>query len=167
MSKNELVSIIIPNYNHARYLADAIESALAQTYKPCEVIVLDDGSTDNSFEVAMHFGDHIRYIRQENRGLAPARNAAIRAGSGKYIALLDADDMYEPGFVAASIAALNANHSAQGVYTGYSFIDQHDRRLAQQETRVLLPSQLHQSFSTAIFWCLPVSFSSASCYLAE
>lgn len=72
--KNPLVSVVIPNYNHARFLGDAIRSVLNQDYRNFEVIVVDDGSTDNSGEVAAVFGDSIRYIYQTNAGLSAARN---------------------------------------------------------------------------------------------
>src|SRR6476661_4776701 len=91
-----LVSILIPNFNHAPYLGDAIGSVLAQSYDNVEVIVIDDGSTDASRAVAARFGNRIRYIWQENRGLSAARNRGIRAATGEYIGLLDADDLYEP-----------------------------------------------------------------------
>ena len=165
MSRNELVSIIIPNYNHARYLGEAIESVIAQTYAPREIIVLDDGSTDNSREVAAHFDDYIQYVRQENRGLAPARNAAIRLARGKYIALLDADDMLEPDFIASAIAALRANSNAQGVYTGYSFIDQHSNPLPQSEGRVLPPNELHHALLFNNFLVPACVFMERDCYM--
>lgn len=165
MIGNELVSIIIPNYNHARYLGDAIESALAQSYSPREVIVLDDGSTDNSREVAMHFSGHIDYIRQENRGLAPARNTALHAAGGKYVALLDADDAYEPHFVERAVDALRSNPSARGVYTGYSFIDQNNRPLPQVETRVLPAQELHKALLFNNFLVPTCVFIERECYL--
>ena len=94
---NPLISIIIPTYNHARFVVFAVESALAQTYADREVIVVDDGSTDNTREVLSSYTDRIRYIHQENRGLSAARNAGIRAAQGAFIAILDADDVWLPG----------------------------------------------------------------------
>ncbi|MFN8445496.1 MAG: glycosyltransferase [Caldilineaceae bacterium] len=165
MIENELVSIIIPNYNHARYLGDAIESALAQSYTPREVIVLDDGSTDNSREVAMHFSGYIDYIHQENRGLAPARNAAIRAATGKYVALLDADDAYEKHFVGRAVDALRSQPTARGVYTGYSFIDQKNHPLPQLETRVLPAKELHKALLFNNFLVPACVFVERDCYV--
>src|SRR5215207_1739222 len=100
------VSFVIPNYNHARYLGQAIESALAQTYPNTEVIVVDDGSTDDSRSVAAGFCDRIRYIYQRNAGLSAARNTGVRAALGEYIALLDADDLVEPAYAERLLAAL-------------------------------------------------------------
>ncbi len=89
-----LVSVIIPCYNQAHFLAQAIQSALDQDYPAVEVIVVNDGSPDHTREVAARFGDRIVYIEQENRGLSAARNRGIRAARGRYIAFLDSDDIY-------------------------------------------------------------------------
>src|SRR4051812_9458515 len=74
-----LVSVVIPNFNHAQYLGAAIASVLTQSYPNIEIIVVDDGSTDDSRAVAARYGNRIRYIWQENRGLSAARNTGIRA----------------------------------------------------------------------------------------
>lgn len=91
------ISVVIPTYNHARFLAQAIESALAQTLAPHEVIVVDDGSTDATTEVLSRFGTIIRVIRQHNSGVSMARNAGAFAATGEYLAFLDADDEWLPG----------------------------------------------------------------------
>jgi glycosyltransferase involved in cell wall biosynthesis len=93
-----LVSVIIPAYNAGRYIKEAVDSALAQTYKNCEVVVVDDGSTDNTRQVLAPYIDagKIKYIYQENKGLAGARNTGIKNSSGEYITLLDADDIFLP-----------------------------------------------------------------------
>ena len=109
---NPLVSIIIPNYNHARYLGDAVHSVLNQDYQNFEIIVVDDGSTDNSREVARQFGEKIHYIYQENAGLSAARNTGIRVAKGSLIGVLDADDMYEPTFISTLVAVLESNPNA-------------------------------------------------------
>lgn len=90
-------SVIIPSYGQAKYLREAIESALAQSYnKPYEVIVIDDGSIDGSYEIAREYVPHIRVIRQTNRGLASARNTGIMNAKGDWIVPLDADDIMYP-----------------------------------------------------------------------
>jgi glycosyltransferase involved in cell wall biosynthesis len=94
-----LVSVIIPNYNHTRFIPGAIQSVLAQTYSRYEIIVVDDGSTDDSREVVARFGEKVRYIWQENQGLAGARNTGIRAAGGELIGLLDADDEWHPNYL--------------------------------------------------------------------
>lgn len=89
-----LISVIIPVYNCDRYLSETIESVLKQTYPPSEIIIVDDGLTDKSAEVAKSFGDLIKYKYQNNSGAAVARNTGIKIAKGEYIAFLDADDLW-------------------------------------------------------------------------
>lgn len=93
-----LVSVIIPSYNMARYVGEAIESVLAQTYKNYELIVVDDGSTDNTAEVVKKYlkPQAVSYIHKENKGISVARNTGIKASRGEFIAFLDADDIWLP-----------------------------------------------------------------------
>lgn len=91
------VSVIIPCYNQGMFLAEAIQSIIDQDYSDKEIIVVDDGSTDNTRDVVLRFKDKIMYIRQDNKGVARARNIGIQASSGDYIAFLDADDVALPG----------------------------------------------------------------------
>ena len=90
-----LVSVIIPCYNQAHFLSEAIESVLAQTHPSFEIIVIDDGSTDNTSEVAARFPS-VRCIRQQNQGLPAARNSGLRAARGSYLVFLDSDDRLLP-----------------------------------------------------------------------
>lgn len=90
------VSIVIPTFNRALLVGKAIESVLAQTYQDFEVIVVDDGSTDNTAEELARFGDRICLIQQTNKGVSAARNTGIRAARGKWIAFLDSDDQWIP-----------------------------------------------------------------------
>jgi glycosyltransferase involved in cell wall biosynthesis len=95
------VSVVIPNYNYGRFLPEAVESVLAQTY-PCEeIIVVDDGSTDDSLEILKIYEERrgVKVIRQKNRGVGAARNAGARASTGDLIAFLDADDIWFPAKV--------------------------------------------------------------------
>lgn len=89
-----LVSAVIPAYNYAHFVTEAVTSALNQTHQNIEVIVVDDGSTDGTADVLKPFGSRIRYIYQSNRGLSAARNTGIRAARGEWIAFLDADDLW-------------------------------------------------------------------------
>lgn len=90
------VSVIIPTYNRAEYITQAIDSVLAQTYTDYEIIVVDDGSTDNTQEVLEPYMDKITYIYQENTGVSAARNTGICAALGQWIAFLDSDDVWQP-----------------------------------------------------------------------
>ena len=91
------VSVVIPTFNYGRYVGEAIASVLAQTHMDIELVVVDDGSTDNTAEVVGRFPDpRLRYVRQENRGLAGARNTGIRESSAEYIGFLDSDDSWLP-----------------------------------------------------------------------
>lgn len=100
-----LVSIIINNYNYSRYVAEAIESALDQTYPNKEIIVVDDGSTDNSREVISSFGDRITPIYKKNGGQASAFNAGFAKSRGEVICLLDSDDTFLPAKVGKVLEA--------------------------------------------------------------
>ena len=93
--EHPLVSVIIPVYNGGRHLRAALESVFAQTYRPFEVIVVDDGSTDDSSAIAQSFPD-VRYIHQQNQGVAAARNRGIDAARGEFFAFLDQDDLWTP-----------------------------------------------------------------------
>ncbi|MCK5687171.1 glycosyltransferase, partial [bacterium] len=101
------VSVIIPAFNAEKFICDAIESVLQQTYKGYEIIVVDDGSTDNTASLLNNYGKAIKYIRQENKGLAIARNVAIQNSQGEYIALLDADDLFSPNRLARGVDVLD------------------------------------------------------------
>jgi len=99
------VSVVIPAYNYARFVSAAIESVLAQSYPAVEVIVVDDGSTDNTREVVAAYLPRVRYLHQANAGLPAARNAGIRAASHPFVAFLDADDKWMPDMLAKNMAA--------------------------------------------------------------
>ncbi len=105
------VSVIVPSYNYGRYLGEAIESALAQTLTQIEVIVVDDGSTDNTPEVLSRYADNprVRYVRQENRGLSASRNLGIRLAQSEFVAFLDADDRWKPDKLARQLAQFTGN----------------------------------------------------------
>src|SRR5512145_2898376 len=107
--RRKLASIIIPTYNQARYLPEAIESAIAQTYPALEIIVVDDGSTDETPNLLRAYATQITTLRQENRGLAAARNTGWRAAYGDYLLFLDSDDRILPDKVERHIERLNAN----------------------------------------------------------
>jgi glycosyltransferase involved in cell wall biosynthesis len=103
-----LISCIVPVYNGERYLREALDSIFAQTYRPLEILVADDGSTDRTPGIVAGFGDRVRYLRQENQGPAAARNLGIRAATGNFIAFLDADDLWHPEKLARQMARFQA-----------------------------------------------------------
>lgn len=92
----DLVSVVIPAYNAEKYLREAVDSALAQSYPECEIVVVDDGSTDGTGAILDGYGNRIRVIRQVNSGSAAACNAGVAAATGAWIAFLDADDVWLP-----------------------------------------------------------------------
>lgn len=90
------VSVVIPTYNYGHFVAEALESVLAQTFRPHEIVVVDDGSTDNTREVLAPYMGRVKYIHKKNGGLSAARNTGILAATGDWIALLDSDDTWLP-----------------------------------------------------------------------
>jgi glycosyltransferase involved in cell wall biosynthesis len=111
-----LVTVIIGAYNAERYLAEAIDSVLAQTHPRLELIVVDDGSTDGSGRIAESYGDPVRCIRQENGGMAAARNRAVPEARGSYLSFLDADDRFPPDKLARQLAVFEADPELDVVY---------------------------------------------------
>jgi glycosyltransferase involved in cell wall biosynthesis len=102
------VSVIIPTYNSASYIIEAVESVLNQTYKDFEVIVVDDGSTDNTHTLLEPYLDRIMYRFQENRGESIARNEGIRIAQGEYITFLDSDDWWMPSKLERQVPLMEA-----------------------------------------------------------
>ncbi len=129
--KNPIVSVIIPTYNRAHLIGRAIQSVLNQTYQDLEVIVVDDGSTDNTEEIVKNFSDfRIRYLRhEENRGAAAARNTGIKAARGKYIAFQDSDDEWLPEKLEKQMKVfVNAPEKVGIVYTDMWRITKNKRK---------------------------------------
>jgi glycosyltransferase involved in cell wall biosynthesis len=135
---NPKVSVVIPAYNQAHYLAEAIQSVVNQTFEDYEIIVVDDGSTDDTQLVAQQFEPSIRYIYQDNQGLAGARNTGIQHARGDLIALLDSDDAWLPTFLASMVSLMETKPQAAVCYCGVIYIDSLGRKLPQSgNTRVL------------------------------
>lgn len=126
-----LVSIITPIYNGERYLLEAIESALAQTYQNFELLLVNDGSTDSSAEIIRPFLKDLRiiYIEQKNAGVAAARNTAIKQAKGKYIGFLDQDDLWLNNKLEVQIAALEQDGSIALVHSRQDCIDVHGNKI--------------------------------------
>ena len=133
---SRLVSVVMPAYNCERYIGQAIESVLAQTYSRVELIVVDDGSTDGTAAVARSYGDRLRYVYQENQRQAAARNLGIRLAHGELIALLDADDVWLPEKLTRQVGFWEKNPSLGLVYCMAREIDEEGRPLLERSANL-------------------------------
>src|SRR5690242_14754403 len=115
-----LVSVVIPAYNYGRFVGEAVDSVLAQSYPHVETIVVDDGSQDDTRERLAHYGNRIRYIYQQNQGLPAARNTGIRHSSGELIAFLDADDTWHPRKLEIQVRCLTDRPDLGLLATGHT-----------------------------------------------
>jgi glycosyltransferase involved in cell wall biosynthesis len=118
-----LVSVIIPNYNYAHFLPQAVESVLAQTYDRFEMIVVDDGSQDHSEDVVRGYGERVQFIRQKNQGVSEARNRGVRESSGELIAFLDADDIWLPTKLEKQVQRIMSDPEIGLVHCGVEHIN--------------------------------------------
>jgi hypothetical protein len=145
------VSVIIPTYNRARVVGDAIDSVVAQTCRDFEITVVDDGSTDDTRAVVEQYasghGKHVRYVRQENAGAPAARNTGIRLATGEYVAFLDSDDLYLPRRLEVGVSALEGDPD-----TGASYVD---ARTVEAKGDVLMNSRINRFGGVASGWILP------------
>lgn len=129
---NPLVSIVIPVYNGENYLKEAIESALAQTYKNIEIIVVNDGSTDNTDAIAKEYGNKIRYFKKKNGGVASALNLAIEKMQGEYFSWLSHDDLYFPQKIENQINFLSKQNNKKVVlFSNYLLINENGRKISE------------------------------------
>jgi glycosyltransferase involved in cell wall biosynthesis len=121
------VSVILPTYNRAEWLSGTVRSILEQTHPPAEVLIVDDGSTDDTATVCGAFPPPVRYLRQENGGVSAARNHGIREARGEWIALADSDDLWERDKLEVQLAAFAAAPGARWCASGCTVIDEQDR----------------------------------------
>ncbi len=122
-SPTPTISVIIPVYNNAQFLAAALDSVIAQDYAATEIIVVDDGSTDDIKSVLVRYANQIQYVQQENAGSAAARNRGIDLATGKYVVFLDADDLLLPGKFEAQMAILEKRPFLGLIHSGWQLID--------------------------------------------
>jgi glycosyltransferase involved in cell wall biosynthesis len=141
-SKKPLVSVIIPTYNRAWVLREAIDSVLAQEFKDFELIVVDDGSTDNTGEILDSYEQDILVLRQSNKGVSAARNRGIAAAAGRLIAFLDSDDLWLPRKLSSQVDFFKSNPAA--------VINQTEEIWVRNGVRVN-PKTRHHKFSGMIF----------------
>ncbi len=113
------VSVIMPCYNAARFLTEAMDCVLNQSHPDVELIVVDDGSTDGSLEIIEAYGDRVKVLRQEHQGPYPARNLGLEEATGHYVAFLDADDWWAPDFLEKMLRALEARPECALAYCGW------------------------------------------------
>lgn len=118
------VSVVIPAYNSSAMVKEAIASVLAQTYDDFEIIVVDDGSTDDTESVVRSFGDRVLYLKQENQGAGAARNSGIHASGGEYVAFLDSDDLWSPEKLSEQIPVLERDSELGLVYSDWAVVSQ-------------------------------------------
>jgi len=127
----ELVSVVVPVYNAARTLDEALRSVRAQTWSALDIIVVDDGSTDDSAAIASLHADadrRVRILSQRNRGVAAARNSGIAAAAGEFVAMLDADDLWHPSKIQRQMEVMAEGGDDVGLsYTGYAVLDEFGR----------------------------------------
>jgi glycosyltransferase involved in cell wall biosynthesis len=142
-------SVVIPTYNCDRYLAEAVESVLSQKDSDAEIIVIDDGSTDQTQAVLQPYSSDLRYIYQENQGVAIARNRGIELAQAKFIAFLDADDYYLPGKLAAQLAVFEAQPELGIVHSGWCRINVRGKILAEVRPWERVP---HLNLESWLFW---------------
>ena len=133
------VSVIIPIYNGSRYISQAVESVLSQTDCHFEIIVIDDGSTDNTNAILQHYSDRIRYFSQKNQGVAAARNRGIQEAKAEFIALLDQDDIFLPHKLVEQMACFEKFSEVGLVNSGWRLIDREGKQISDLEPWHNLP----------------------------
>ncbi len=133
-SETPLVTVYITNYNYDQYLRTAIESVLEQNFRDFELIIIDDGSTDDSREIIREYGGHqkTRVIFQENKGLNKSIDVAIKAARGKYVIRLDADDFFDPNALLVLTQKLEEDEDAALVFPDYYYVDENDEVIGQE-----------------------------------
>lgn len=127
-----LVSVIIPNYNYAQYLREAVDAVLAQTYPNIEVIIVDDGSKDDSREIIESYGGKIKAIFQKNQGVSAARNNGVSESAGEFVAFLDADDAWLPAKIEKQMDLFSADPTFGLVHAGVVEMDDTGNRLLER-----------------------------------
>ena len=150
MTTKPLVSILIPCYNAAPWIRQCIQSALDQTYSNTEIIVIDDGSTDNSANVIESFGDKVRFQRMEHAGGNPVRNGLTQLARGEWLQYLDADDYLLPGKISSQMALIDEAHSDIDVI--YSPVIAHDTRCPREDYVIAIGDEDEDENTTFIRW---------------
>ena len=155
-NKNLKVSVIIPTYNCARYISKAIDSVLKQTYRDFEIIIINDGSSDDTEKVVKPYlkNESVSYIYQENKGVAAARNKGIRNSKGEYIALLDADDYWSSMKLEKQIPIFEKMHEVKLVHSNMYIFNEGDEGNFEKYSMDINYNKLTQKqlFEKILFW---------------
>jgi len=125
MQKKALASVVIPSYNASRFIDQTVNSVLAQTYPNIEIVIVDDGSSDNTEEIVRKFGKRVVFHKQANTGVSGARNKGFELSSGEYVCFLDADDWLFPNTIAEKVQLMESNPSLGIVYGQVEVTDEH------------------------------------------
>lgn len=134
MKTRPLVSIVIPCYNSSKFVAETIDSVLNQSYKNIELIVVNDGSTDNSLSIIQQFTDNrIQLISKENAGVSAARNSGFKKAKGEFIMFLDADDLIDSSFVEKAVITFQQNTKVDFITTNIINIDENSELLEKKQ----------------------------------
>jgi glycosyltransferase involved in cell wall biosynthesis len=161
--KEPRVSVIIPTHNHGRFLGEALDSVLSQTFRDFEVLVVDDGSTDETRALVASYGPRVRYRFQPHGGVASARNVGLRETSAPYIAFLDADDTWAPEKLDLQVAYLDAHPHDGVVFTSYMTTDEAGNLLTMEPKRF---PYVQSPFEAMLIWpygCMHVAMVRRTC----
>ncbi|MDR0571389.1 MAG: glycosyltransferase [Rickettsiales bacterium] len=161
MIPNPLISVLIPTYNREKYIAEAIESVLAQDYRPIEIIVVDDGSMDNTKEIVKQYDKKIvKYFYQKNKGIPGARNACLAKAKGEYIAWLDSDDYYLPDKLTAQMNYMREHPDCEIVFTKYENFLENEEVKNNEKAKNIIEREKKVEYKT----CLASSLARKSFY---
>ncbi len=148
-----IVSVVIPAYGHAHFLRHTIESVLQQSWSDYEIVVVDDGSPDETPAVVAQFGPAVHYIRQPNKGMAATRNTGIRHASGELISFLDDDDLWLPDYLSTVVERFQADTDLAALHTGFQLTsDQPGRDYLTDSTRTVPPNELRDALIESGFF---------------
>ena len=158
------VSVIIPAYNSAQYLAEALRSILGQALRPEEIIVVDDGSTDTTAQIALDFGPPVRYERQPHSGVTAARNRGLALATGDVVAWLDADDLWEADFLSTLVSLLAQDSTIDGAYSGLALMNAAGTVLSTPPLRLVPPQGLFSALIEGDFVVTPAIVMRKKCF---